>query len=92
MSDKINIKLPLDLVKLSGLNYKNLERKSLLIWALELYSEGKISLSKAANLAKMNIDKFLFEFRKRHLKHIGGLESIKQAQKDFDSIQNLIGE
>ena len=57
---------------------------------LEIYSEGKITLSKAANLLDMKIDDFLLEFHKRHLKHIGGPGSIKEAQEDFDNAQKLI--
>jgi predicted HTH domain antitoxin len=89
MSEKINVKLPVDLLELTGLSFERLEEKSLLIWILELYSEGKITLSKAANLVQMKVDGFLSEFRKRHLKHIGGLDSVQEAQKDFDTIQNL---
>jgi len=89
MLEKINVKLPVDLLELTGLSFERLEEKSLLIWILELYSEGKITLSKAANLVQMKVDNFLSEFRKRHLKHIGGPESVQEVQKDFDTIQNL---
>jgi len=89
MTEKINIKLPVDLLELTGLSYESLEEKSLLIWVLELYSEGKITLSKAANLVHMKVDKFLSEFKKRHLKHIGGPVTIRDVQKDFDTIQDL---
>jgi len=54
-----------------------------LIWVLELYSEGKITLSKAANLVLMKVDKFLSEFQKRHLKHVGGPANIKDVKKIF---------
>jgi len=89
MSEKINIKLPVDLLELTGLSFKRLEEKNLLIWVLELYSEGKITLSKAANLVQMKVDNFLSEFQKRHLKHVGGPETLQEAQKDFDTIQSL---
>ena len=89
MVEKIIIKLPVDLLELTGLSSENLEEKSLLIWILEIYAEGKITLSKVANLLKMNVDEFLSEFHKRHLKHIGGPESIKEAQEDFDVVQKL---
>ena len=49
---------------------------------LEIYSEGKITLSKAANLLNMKIDEFLSEFHKRHLKHVGGPGTIEEAQED----------
>lgn len=89
MLEKIKVKLPVDLLELTGLSFERLEEKSLLIWVLELYSEGKITLSKAANLVQMKVDVFLSEFRKRHLKHMGGPESVQEVQKDFDTIQNL---
>lgn len=86
MSDKINIKLPVDLIELTGLSSEQLEEKSLLIWVLELYSEGKITISKAANLVQMKVDEFLTEVQKRHLKHVGGPDSVQEAQRDFDII------
>jgi len=89
MVEKITIKLPADLLELTGLSTKNLEEKSLLIWILEVYVEGKITLSKAANLLNMKVDEFLIEFHKRHLRHVGGPESIKEAQEDFDVVQKL---
>lgn len=92
MVEKIIIKLPADLLEITGLSTENLEEKSLLIWVLEIYSEGKITLSKAANLLNMKIDEFLSEFHKRHFKHIGGPESIKEAQEDLEVALNLRNE
>ena len=89
MVEKIIIKLPADLLELTGLSSENLEEKSLLICILEIYAEGKITLSKAANLMNMKVDEFLSEFHKRHLRHIGGPESIKEAQNDLDLVQEL---
>ena len=89
MTEKIIINLPVDLLELTGLSNEILEEKSLLIWSLELYTEGRITLSKAANLVQMKVDKFLSEFQKRHLKHIGGPESVQEVQKDFKVIQDL---
>ncbi|KKM83623.1 hypothetical protein LCGC14_1307500 [marine sediment metagenome] len=66
-----------------------MEKKSLLIWVLDIYAEGKITLSKAANLLNMKVDRFLSEFHKRHLKHIGGPESVEEAQKEYDLVQKL---
>lgn len=90
MVEKIIIKLPADLLELTGLSSESLEERSLLIWVLEIYAEGKITLSKAANLLNMKVDEFLSEFHKRHLRHIGGPESIKEAQKELDVAQNSI--
>ena len=89
MTEKINIKLPVDLLELTGLRFERVEEKSLLIWVLELYSEGKITLSKAANLVQMKVDEFLSEFQKRHLKRVGGPETVQEVQKDFDTIQSF---
>jgi len=89
MTEKINITLPIVVLKLAGLSSEKLEEKSLLIWVLELYSEGKITLSKAALLLNLKVDEFHSEFQKRHLKHVGGPESIQEIQKDFDTIHDL---
>jgi len=32
----------------------------------------------------MKVDEFLSEFYKRHLRHIGGPESAKEAQEEFE--------
>ena len=92
MVEKIIIKLPADLLELTGLSSENLEEKSLLIWVLEIYAEGKVTLSKAANLLNIKVDEFLSEFHRRHLKHIGGPESVKEAQNELDTVQNLIND
>lgn len=89
MAEKIIIKLPIDLLELTGLSSESLEEKSLLIWILEIFAEGKVTLSKAANLLNMKVDEFLEEFYKRHLRHIGGPESVEEAQKDLDVVQKL---
>ena len=89
MVEKITIKLPADLLELTGFNSKNLEEKSLLIWILEIYAEGKISLSKAANLLNIKVDDFLSESHKHHLRHIGGPESVEEAQKEYDLVQKI---
>ena len=89
MVEKITIKLPAELLELTGLSSKNLEEKSLLIWILDIYTEGKITLSKAANLLDMKVDDFLLEFYKRHFKHIGEPESVEEAQKEYGLVQKL---
>ena len=89
MSEKFEIKLPVDILELTGLELKTLERKNHLIWVLELDSEGKITLSKAANLLGMKIDEFLSEFHKRHLIHNGGPQSISEAEDDLSVINKI---
>ena len=90
MVEKITVSLPLELLKLSGLDSERLREKNLLIWALELYSDGKITVSKAANLVNMKIDEFLDEFKKRHLIHEGGPLSVENAQKEYENIRKVI--
>ncbi len=86
MAEKINIRLPLDLLELAGLSSENFEKKSKLVWTLELYSQGKITVSKAASLVDMKVNQFLHEFRKRHLVHIGGPQSLEEAKEDFSVV------
>ena len=90
MAGKISINLPSDLLELTGLTSDSLEEKSLLIWVLELYSEGKISLSKAANLVDMKNDEFLSKFYERRLKRVGGPKDIHEAEEDYNVIQKIV--
>ncbi len=92
MGEKLNINLPMDLIELTGLSTDIIQERSVLIWVLELYSEGKITLSKAAKLVNMNIDEFLSEFKRRHLRHVGGPNSLKEADSDYEVLQKLINE
>ena len=89
MSEEITVKLPPEVNKLAGLSPERLQAKSLLIWVLELYSEGKITLSKSAELLAIPTDEFLSEFYKRHLKRKGGPESLEDAEEDFEIAQKL---
>lgn len=89
MSEEITVKLPPEVIKLAGLSPELLQAKILLIWVLELYSEGKITLSKAAELLAIPMDEFLSEFYKRHLKRNGGPESLEDAEEDFEIAQKL---
>ena len=41
------------------------ERELILLAAIELYREGKVSLGKAAQLAGLSLKEFLYELRKR---------------------------
>ena len=89
MSEDITVKLPPEVIKLAGLSPELIQAKSLLIWVLELYSEGKITLSKSAELLAIPTDQFLSEFYKRHLKRKGGPESLEDAEEDFEIAQKL---
>jgi predicted HTH domain antitoxin len=90
MSDNISIKLPKDLEELSGLNRDQIEKKSQLIWVLELYSSGSISLSKASQLSGLMVDDFLKEFYSRHLKHVGGPETVDEANRELNELNKAL--
>ena len=92
MAEKINVRLPVDLLELAGLSSENFEKKSKLVWALELYSEGKITVSKAANLVDMKVNQFLGEFKKRHLIHIGGPQTLREAKEDYAVLKEQVKE
>ena len=90
MSDNISIKLPKDLEELSGLNRDQIEKKSQLIWVLELYSSGSISLSKASQLSGLKVDDFLKEFYSRHLKHVGGPDNVDEANCELNELNKAL--
>lgn len=43
------------------------ERELILLAAIELYREGKVSLGKASQLANLSVREFLYELRKRNV-------------------------
>ncbi|MHA1450406.1 MAG: UPF0175 family protein [Candidatus Hodarchaeales archaeon] len=90
MSDKITVKLPREIIELSELSLDGLEAKSLLIWVLELYSEGIISLSKSSSILGMKNDEFHEEFRKRRLNRVGGPQTEKEAEEDLEVARQLL--
>ena len=90
MSDSISIDIPKDILDFTGLSKDEIKAKSQLFWCFELYSSGKITLSKASQLSDLKIDKFLYEFSSRHFIHIGGPQSIEEADEDLDTINELI--
>jgi predicted HTH domain antitoxin len=90
MTEEISIKVSRQLLELSGLSKEDLEHQNHLLILFELYQQGKISISKSAELAGMKVDKFLEEFRKRRLLRSGGPTSSKEAEKEFQSAKNLL--
>lgn len=90
MSDNITIELPKDFEELSGLTREQIEQKSKLIWLLELYSSGSITLSKASQLSGLVVDDFLKEFYLRHLKHVGGPETIADANQELNQLRESL--
>ena len=90
MTEEISIKVSRHLLELSGLSKEDLEHQNHLLILFELYQQGKISLSKSAELAGLKVDKFLDEFRKRRLIRSGGPTSSKEAEEEFQSAKNLL--
>ena len=85
MSGDIKVRIPCELVELSGLSLTELEKRSHLLLIFELYQQGKISLSRAAELAGLTVDHFLIEFRKRRLLRQGGPATPKEAEEEFQT-------
>ena len=89
MTEKVEIRLPQEFLKLSGLTMKELESRSLLVLVIDLLQEGKISLSKAAELTGMTVDQFKQELRAREVLQRGGPQSKEEAEKDFIAAKRL---
>ena len=90
MTEEISIKVSRQLLELSGLSKEDLELQNNLLILFELYQQGKVSVSKSAELAGMKVDKFLEEFRKRRLLRSGGPSSPEEAEKEFKTAKNLL--
>ncbi|WP_297416665.1 UPF0175 family protein [Thermococcus sp.] len=62
------------------------ERELILLAAIELYREGKLSLGKAAQLAGLSVREFLYELRRREVPINYTLE---EAEEDVRLIEGL---
>ena len=62
------------------------ERELVLLAAIELYREGKVSLGKAAEFAGLSVREFLYELRKRDVPINYMLE---EAIEDIKAIEGL---
>lgn len=91
-ADNLSIDIPRELVKLSGLSINEIASYNIEIWVNELYSAGKISLSKASELLNLKVDEFLERFRKKRLVRIGGPQSIDEAITDEKNIMEVLEE
>lgn len=91
-ADNLSIDIPSELVKLSGLSINEIASYNIEIWVNELYSAGKISLSKASELLNLKVDEFLERFRKKRLIRIGGPQSIDEAITDEKNIMEVLEE
>lgn len=89
-ADNLSIDIPRELVKLSGLSINEIASYNIEIWVNELYSAGKISLSKASELLNLKVDEFLERFRKKRLIRIGGPQSIDEAITDEKNIMEVL--
>ena len=92
MNEGLTIELPKDIPELTGLSPREIQKKSRLMWALEMCSQGIITLSRAAEVSQLSIDEFLEEFRKNKLKRIGGPEDVQEAQKDLENLKKILME
>lgn len=91
-ADNLSIDIPSELVKLSGLSINEIASYNIEIWVNELYSAGKISLSKASELLNLKVDEFFERFRKKRLIRIGGPQSIDEAITDEKNIMEVLEE
>lgn len=91
-ADNLSIDIPRELVKLTGLSINEIASYNIEIWVNELYSAGKISLSKASELLNLKVDEFLERFRKKRLIRIGGPQSIDEAITDEKNIMEVLEE
>ena len=72
---------------LEYLPVKNLENEIKLLISLELYREGKISLGKAAEIAGLSIEEFLYELRKRDIPINYDLEELEEDLKTMEELK-----
>ncbi len=72
---------------LENISAKEPKNEIKLLMALELYREGKISLGKAAELAGLSIEEFLYELRKRCISINYDLEELKEDLKTIEELK-----
>ena len=91
MSNGLKVIIPPELLALAeGYSAEDFAKKNTLLWIFELYQQGKVSLSRAAELAKLKVDEFLLEFRKRHLLRQGGPSSSKEAESELENALSYV--
>ena len=85
--ENVEIKVPRDLMKLLGHeDVDALERHSKLIFAVELYNEGKVSLGKAAELADVSYDAFFHFLREKGHKIRVGPKTLEEAELEYKQV------
>lgn len=82
----MNIKVPKELVELTDLSMLALEKQNVLLLVFELYFQGKISLSRAAELVNLKVDVFIGEYRKRRLLRRGGPQTSTEAENELSTV------
>ncbi len=68
------------------LKTKNVNKEIMILTAIELYRENKVSLRKASEIANISIKEFLYELRKRGVPLNYDLEELK---KDIEMVEKL---
>ncbi len=68
------------------LKTKNVNKEIMILTAIELYRENKVSLGKASEIANISIKEFLYELRKRGVPLNYDLEELK---KDIEMVEKL---
>jgi predicted HTH domain antitoxin len=63
--DGVQVTVPVELLEAAGLNPADASREATMLLALELYSENKISLGRAAELSRTPVEAFMV-FAGRH--------------------------
>ncbi|MCE7734536.1 MAG: hypothetical protein GPJ54_06645 [Candidatus Heimdallarchaeota archaeon] len=89
MSDTIKVSIPKEILDLTGIDADSIDKKNLEILILGLYAEGKLTLSKAADILQIKIDVFLARFRSLHYKRTGSPIDVAEAERDLqEAMQN----
>ena len=92
MSDKLVVEIPKEIADIAGISQDEINDYNLEIWVFNLYSKGRISLSKASQLLGIKIDTFLKKFRKTHLRRAGGPNNIEEANADAEAISHALNQ
>ena len=84
---EVRLRLPGDLAGLVA--PRRLEDEARLLIALELYREGRVSLGKAAEIARLSVREFMYELRVRRVPLNYDLEELG---RDLETVEELARE
>ena len=82
---EVRIRIPSELAELMG--PRSVEGELMLLVALELYREGRVSLGKAAELAGLSLREFLYELRSRRVPLNYDLD---EFEEDMETVRMLV--